>query len=60
VSDEHKTTNVFLLTHPHSQLTKALVKIRRAKLGISDVQRTGFAVQGAKGKRLMYRDSLNG
>jgi len=32
----------------------------RAKLGISDLRRTGFAVQGAKGKRLMYRDSLNG
>lgn len=29
----------------------------RAKLGISDMQRTGFAVQGARGKRLMYRDS---
>lgn len=32
----------------------------RSKLGIDDVQRTGFAVQGAKGKRLMYRDSSNG
>jgi transposase-like protein len=31
----------------------------RAKLGISDLQRTGFAVRGAKGKRLMYRDSSN-
>lgn len=29
----------------------------RAKLGIGDIQRTGFAVRGAKGKRLMYRDS---
>ena len=32
----------------------------RAKLGVNDLQRTGFAIQGAKGKRLMYRDSLNG
>lgn len=32
----------------------------RAKLGISDIQRTGFAVQGARGKRLMYRDSRVG
>jgi len=32
----------------------------RAKLGISDMQRTALAVSGAKGKRLMYRDSLNG
>jgi hypothetical protein len=31
----------------------------RAKLGIHDLQRTQFAVQGAKGKRLMYRDSAN-
>jgi transposase-like protein len=31
----------------------------RAKLGINDLQRTGLAVQGAKGKRLMYRDSSN-
>jgi transposase-like protein len=27
----------------------------RAKLGIDDAQRTGMAVQGAKGKRLMYK-----
>jgi transposase-like protein len=32
----------------------------RAKLGISDAQRTGIAISGARGKRLMYRDSLNG
>lgn len=31
----------------------------RAKLGVSDIQRTGIAVQGARGKRLMYRDSSN-
>ena len=32
----------------------------RANLGINDMQRTEFAVRGAKGKRLMYRDSSNG
>jgi transposase-like protein len=32
----------------------------RSKLGINDVQRMGIAVTGAKGKRLVYRDSLNG
>jgi transposase-like protein len=32
----------------------------RAKLGVTDMQRTALAVTGAKGKRLMYRDSLNG
>lgn len=32
----------------------------RAKLGIGDTQRMGIAVAGAKGKTLMYRDSLNG
>lgn len=32
----------------------------RAKLGINDVQRMGFAVQGMAGKRLMYRDSFVG
>lgn len=32
----------------------------RAKLGINDTQRMGIAVAGAKGKRLMYRDSSNG
>ena len=32
----------------------------RAKLGINDIERSAIAVQGASGKRLMYRDSLNG
>jgi transposase-like protein len=32
----------------------------RAALGIDDAQRTGNAVAGAAGKRLMYRDSSNG
>lgn len=32
----------------------------RAKLGVNDLQRTAIAVQGAQGKRLMYRDSLSG
>jgi hypothetical protein len=30
----------------------------RAKLGIDDAKRTGLAVAGARGKRLIYRDSL--
>jgi hypothetical protein len=32
----------------------------RAKLGISDTDRTEIALQGVKGKRLMYRDSFVG
>ncbi len=32
----------------------------RVKLGIDDVQRAGIAVRGAKGKRLLYRDSFAG
>jgi len=32
----------------------------REKLGINNVQRAALAVQGAAGKRLMYRDSLVG
>lgn len=31
----------------------------RAKLGVTDTQRAGLAIKGAKGKRLMYRDSSN-
>lgn len=29
----------------------------RTKLGINDIQRTGFAIAGAKGKRLQYKSS---
>ncbi len=32
----------------------------RAKLGIDDTQRASFAISGAVGKRLMYRDSFVG
>jgi hypothetical protein len=32
----------------------------RAKLGISDIQRTGLAIAGARGKRLQYKSSDQG